>query len=127
MSWFHGSDAGKTGQPATAVAAATARTGSIGEPYRLEDPALDADTSVRMVSRRVLCCCLPACVALLCACGSGTSAGEVQAWKVGAPYLPPPDPSRYARTTPDAAQDPAPAATRTPAPAPDGGRQPAGG
>jgi cell wall-associated NlpC family hydrolase len=81
------------------------------EPYRLEDRRLDADTSPRMVSRRVLPCCLAACVALLCACAGASSPDRVQAWKVDDPYLPPPDPSRYARTTPDAAVSSAAAQT----------------
>jgi hypothetical protein len=43
------------------------------------------------------------CVALLAACGGGgASGGEVQAWKVADPYLPPPDPSSYAAAKPDA-------------------------
>src|SRR3954447_23322117 len=40
--------------------------------------------------------CLLACAALLGACGGTSSSGEVQAWNVAEPYLPPPDPSSYA-------------------------------
>jgi len=48
--------------------------------------------------RRLALPCLLLCAASLGACGGSTSAdGTVQAWKVGAPYLPPPDPSSYAR------------------------------
>jgi cell wall-associated NlpC family hydrolase len=51
---------------------------------------------------------LLASVALVCAaCGDTSSSGSVQAWKVDDPYLPPPDPSVYARakqtTTADSA------------------------
>jgi cell wall-associated NlpC family hydrolase len=40
--------------------------------------------------------CLLVCAALLGACGGTSSSGEVHAWKVAEPYLPPPDPSSYA-------------------------------
>ena len=60
------------------------------------------------------------CAALLSACGSASSGGTVQAWKVEDPYLPPPDPSSYAkakRATPadDAAADATPAKAAAPA------------
>jgi len=61
------------------------------------------------------------CAALLAAgCGSTSSGGTVQAWKVEDPYLPPPDPSSYAkakRATPadDAAADATPAKAAAPA------------
>src|SRR4051812_16472673 len=45
MSWFHGSSAGKTGQPANVVAAATARRGSARKRSPLAPPAPDAHTS----------------------------------------------------------------------------------
>jgi hypothetical protein len=53
--------------------------------------------------------CLLAAAALLGACGGAGSPGDVQAWTIAEPYLPPPDPSSYARATPkdDAAQAPA--------------------
>jgi hypothetical protein len=47
--------------------------------------------------RRLALPCLLLCAALLGACGDGTSGGQVQAWKVGAPYLPPPDPASRAQ------------------------------
>jgi hypothetical protein len=43
--------------------------------------------------RRLALPCVLLCAALLGACGGATPTGEVQAWKVGAPYLPPPDPA----------------------------------
>jgi cell wall-associated NlpC family hydrolase len=43
----------------------------------------------------VLACLLAA--ALAAGCGSVSSGGAVQAWKVDDPYLPPPDPSSYAK------------------------------
>ncbi|HWI73330.1 MAG TPA: hypothetical protein VNT55_15345 [Baekduia sp.] len=47
--------------------------------------------------RRLVLPCLLACAALLSACGgSGASGGEVHAWNVDDPYLPPPDPASYA-------------------------------
>jgi hypothetical protein len=47
--------------------------------------------------RRLALPCVLLCAVLLSACGGSTSTGEVQAWKVSAPYLPPPDPG--SRTT----------------------------
>jgi cell wall-associated NlpC family hydrolase len=72
--------------------------------------------------RRLALPCLLLCAALATACG-GTSSGEVQAWKVSDPYLPPPDPAarKEANATPPAAADDQPkAATRD-------GKSPAGG
>jgi cell wall-associated NlpC family hydrolase len=51
--------------------------------------------------RRLALPCALLCAALLGACGGGSS-GEVQAWKVAEPYLPPPDPSSYRPATADA-------------------------
>jgi cell wall-associated NlpC family hydrolase len=63
--------------------------------------------------------CVLLCAALLGACGSATSTGEVQAWKVSAPYLPPPDPASRATKAEAAPVDtpaaPAKPATKTPA------------
>jgi hypothetical protein len=58
--------------------------------------------------RRLALPCLLACAALLLpACGgSGVPDGSVMAWKVKDPYLPPPDPSSYAKAKP-AAKSPA--------------------
>ncbi len=64
--------------------------------------------------------CVLLCAALLSACGAGTTTGEVQAWKVGAPYLPPPDPA--SRTKAEAAPAQTPAAATKPA-----GKAPAAG
>jgi len=50
-----------------------------------------------MSSRPVLACLLCALAAALGACGSGDGGRQVQAWNVGAPYLPPPDPATYHR------------------------------
>lgn len=44
--------------------------------------------------RLVVLACL---LAVLTGCGSVASDGSVQAWKVSDPYLPPPDPSSYAK------------------------------
>jgi len=62
--------------------------------------------------------CLLLCATLpLGACGGGSSGGSVAAWKVGAPYLPPPDPAARAEpavaasTTATAAPAAAPKAT----------------
>jgi cell wall-associated NlpC family hydrolase len=71
------------------------------------------------------CACLAAGVA---ACGSSSSSGPVQAWKIEDPYLPPPDPSSSAR----GAQEAATATTTTPAAAtkqslPRGDDEPASG
>jgi cell wall-associated NlpC family hydrolase len=72
--------------------------------------------------RRLALPCLLVCAALLTACGGGASSdGTVAAWKVGAPYLPPPDPA--ARTQGKAT----PAATLPAAPAKTSGKTPAGG
>jgi cell wall-associated NlpC family hydrolase len=66
----------------------------------------------------VLACLL---AALACGCGSVSSGGTVQAWKVEDPYLPPPDPASYAKAkkTPatggDAAAAPATAVEAAPA------------
>jgi cell wall-associated NlpC family hydrolase len=70
-----------------------------------------------MPARRALACLLAlGCAGLLAACGDDGSSGEVQAWKVAAPYLPPPDPASYVaagtRTTPDPAADPPAAQTK---------------
>jgi cell wall-associated NlpC family hydrolase len=58
--------------------------------------ASGADTSGWMLRRLTLPCLLAG--ALLSACGAaGGDAGDaVRAWSIGAPYLPPPDPSSYA-------------------------------
>ncbi len=67
--------------------------------------------------------CVLLCAALLSACGGGsTPTGEVQAWKVSAPYLPPPDPANRAK-----ANDAAPAPTRGTTPAKTTRKTPAGG
>jgi cell wall-associated NlpC family hydrolase len=57
--------------------------------------------------RRLVLPCLLVCAALLTACGGSASTGEVQAWKVSDPYLPPPDPAARSRAkaTPPAAVD----------------------
>jgi hypothetical protein len=47
--------------------------------------------------RRLALPCVLLGAALLGACGGSTSTGEVQAWKVSAPYLPPPDPASRAK------------------------------
>ena len=48
--------------------------------------------------RRLALPCLLASAALLSACGgSGAAGGQVQAWNVEDPYLPPPDPASYAK------------------------------
>jgi hypothetical protein len=48
--------------------------------------------------RRLALPCLLASAVLLSACGaSGTGGGQVQAWDVEDPYLPPPDPASYAK------------------------------
>ncbi|HEY6759710.1 MAG TPA: hypothetical protein VI318_09475 [Baekduia sp.] len=60
------------------------------------------------------CACLAAGVA---ACGSSSSDGPVQAWKIEDPYLPPPDPASYAR----APKEPAAAATQQAPATPAGG------
>jgi hypothetical protein len=64
--------------------------------------------------------CVLLCAALLGACGGSTSTGEVQAWKVSAPYLPPPDPANRAKADVEAT------ATRA-TPAKRAGKTPAGG
>jgi cell wall-associated NlpC family hydrolase len=64
--------------------------------------------------------CLLLGAALLSACGAGTPTGEVQAWKVSAPYLPPPDPANSTKAAATPAQTPA-------APAKPTGKAPAGG
>jgi hypothetical protein len=68
--------------------------------------------------RRLALPCVLVCAALLGACGGDTPTGEVQAWKVSAPYLPPPDPSNRAKAkaTADATDE------QAPAPAKSGGR-----
>jgi len=68
--------------------------------------------------RRLVLPCLLLCAALLTACGAGAPSGEVQAWKVGAPYLPPPDPAARTQARTPAATPAAPAAepsAKTPA------------
>jgi cell wall-associated NlpC family hydrolase len=78
--------------------------------YPLARARLDADTAGRMPARLAL---LVACALLLASCGSsGGSPGEVRAWTVAAPYLPPPDPSSYARATAPA-KPPSSAAAQT--------------
>jgi hypothetical protein len=72
--------------------------------------------------RRPVLPCLLLCAALLSACGSGASDGTVQAWKVGAPYLPPPDPAARTQAKAPAATLPAPTATSKPS-----AKTPAGG
>jgi hypothetical protein len=54
------------------------------------------------------------CAALLCACGGDTPTGEVQAWKVSAPYLPPPDPASRGKVDASSSETPA-APAKTPA------------
>jgi cell wall-associated NlpC family hydrolase len=49
-----------------------------------------------MSTRAVLACLLCLTAAAASGCG-GRDDGTVQAWRVGAPYLPPPDPSAYAK------------------------------
>jgi hypothetical protein len=58
-----------------------------------------------MPARATLACLLCLAAATLPACG-GHDAGEVQAWNVGAPYLPPPDPSAFARRSNAGGQTP---------------------
>jgi cell wall-associated NlpC family hydrolase len=66
------------------------------------------------MSRRLVLPCLLAAVLVLGACGgSSGDAGTVQAWKVGAPYLPPPDPSAFAHNTTGQTPRVAPAPART--------------
>jgi len=73
-----------------------------------------------MLRRAVLPVVLLACVPLT-ACGGG-DAGEVHAWGVAAPYLPPPDPSVIARAHPAATPAPtAPAPATSPDDAPAAG------
>src|SRR3954468_22542628 len=80
-----------------------------------------------MLRRLVIPCALAAALA---GCGSAASdPGHVTAWDVKAPYLPPPDPSAYAKapkpkpvTRPPSAPAAAPAAT----PAPQGDAPAAG-
>jgi cell wall-associated NlpC family hydrolase len=52
-----------------------------------------------MSTRAVLACLLCLTAAATPACGGGDDGGgrTVQAWRVGAPYLPPPDPSAYVK------------------------------
>jgi hypothetical protein len=65
--------------------------------------------------RRLALPCLVVCVPLAGACGgSRADAGSVQAWTVAAPYLPPPDPSLFARAPRPSAASPAPTAARAP-------------
>jgi cell wall-associated NlpC family hydrolase len=62
--------------------------------------------------RRAALLGLLTCLALLLgACGSGMSAGEVRAWNVDDPYLPPPDPSSHRSTQTATVETPA-AATK---------------
>jgi hypothetical protein len=72
-----------------------------------------------MPARRALAC-LPAlaCAALLAACGDSGSTGQVHAWTLDAPYLPPPEPSP---SRPPAAAKDAAAATADAAPSPASG------
>jgi cell wall-associated NlpC family hydrolase len=73
--------------------------------------------------RRLALPCVLLCAALLSACGDSTSTGEVQAWKVSAPYLPPPDPaSRAQADAPSAATD-----EQTPSASKPAAKTPAGG
>jgi cell wall-associated NlpC family hydrolase len=87
---------------AQTVAATTARMAAWlrkrhSSRLRVEFERPVADTSDWML-RRLALPCLLLCAALLSACGGSTSAdGTVQAWKVAAPYLPPPDPASYSR------------------------------
>jgi cell wall-associated NlpC family hydrolase len=65
--------------------------------------------------RRLALPCLVLCTPLAAACGnSGADAGTVQAWTVAAPYLPPPDPSLFARAPRPSAASPAPTAAGAP-------------
>jgi hypothetical protein len=64
--------------------------------------------------------CVLLCAALLGACGGDSSTGQVQAWKVSAPYLPPPDPANRAKV------DVPSTATRD-TPTKPAGKTPAGG
>jgi len=79
------------------VADATGRFG-------VEDGRRNADTSERMPRSLVLACALIAAL-LAGGCGSVSTGGTVQAWKVDDPYLPPPDPSSYAKAKPTTASD----------------------
>src|SRR3954453_14981449 len=49
-----------------------------------------------MPPRATLACLLCLAAAALPACGGDGDAGQVQAWSVDGPYLPPPDPSAFA-------------------------------
>jgi cell wall-associated NlpC family hydrolase len=80
--------------------------------------------------RRAVLPCLLAVAALTSACGgSGTSGAAVQAWDVEEPYLPPPDPSSYARAKKAAPtpSSPAAATTKRSPPSPSDEQSPATG
>jgi hypothetical protein len=64
------------------------------------------------MSTRAVLACLLCLAAAVSACGGGDDGSDrtVQAWRVGAPYLPPPDPSSYAKPSV------APSKTATPKP-----------
>jgi hypothetical protein len=70
-----------------------------------------------MPARAALACLLCLAAAALPACGGGGNDGQVHAWNVAAPYLPPPDPSTFAKRNGNSggqAPSVAPAAPRTP-------------
>jgi hypothetical protein len=100
----------------------------MGERYPVEIRRPVADTPVWML-RRVALPGLLIASALLCgACGgvdASSDGGALRAWKLEAPYLPPPDPASYARAAKktSTAKPDAPAAAR----APSDGQSPASG
>jgi hypothetical protein len=69
--------------------------------FEVEDGRPNADTAKWMLRRVALPCLLALAALLLGACGSVSSSGTVQAWKVDNPYLPPPDPSSLTKAKSD--------------------------